>query len=436
MSAVAEGTTPLGRLAEAEAALPGGASAHARRRAALERLLALGLPGPRDDAWKYSNLRLLGRRDLAPAPPRPVAADALAVLPPREGPTVVFVDGRFHANLSTAVLTPGLSVTPLAGALASTLPPELEARLGASDAIDERIRLLNAALLVDGAHLSVAAGGAPDQEVHVVHLATGGGAYPRLAVTLAPGASARLIEYHLTPGDAESLAAAVADIELGQGARLEHYAITLAGPHAIELHDVSVRVAADATYRHRHLGLGGQLARLDLRVRLEGAGASTQLSGLLLAELSRQVDVRTLVEHVAPHTTSDQVYRGVGKDKGRGSYDGKVVVHKGAMKADSRQSSRNLILSPGASLDSRPQLEINADDVKCSHGATTGALDEQMLFYLLARGLDRDTARALLTFAFAEDVIAKIALPALRRFTEERVLGSLPAAPLIREFIA
>ena len=146
--------------------------------------------------------------------------------------------------------------------------------------------------------------------------------------------------------------------------------------------------------------------------------------------------MRTLIEHVAPHTTSDQVYRGVGKDRGRGSYDGKVVVHKGAMKSDSRQSSRNLILSAGASLDSRPQLEINADDVKCSHGATTGALDEQMLFYLLARGLDRETARALLTFAFAEDVIARITLPALRRFAEERVLGSLPAAPLIREFIA
>jgi Fe-S cluster assembly protein SufD len=268
-----------------------------------------------------------------------------------------------------------------------------------------------------------------------VHVATGGGAYPRLLVTLASGAAACLVEYHLSCGEADSVAVPVADLVLGAGARLEHYSVGLGGARAIQLEDVAVRVERGAEYRHNHLALGGQLARLDLRVRLEGQGASARLAGLLVAAGTRQLDVRTRIEHLAPHTLSDQLYRGVANDRGRGSYDGTVVVHPGAVKADSRQSSRNLLLGPHASIDTRPRLEIHADDVKCSHGATTGALDEQMLFYLLSRGLDRETARALLTFAFAEDVIARLGVPELRRFAEQRVLGSLPAAQLIREFV-
>jgi len=435
VSAAPDTATPLARLAGVLPGLPGGTDVRARRAEALERLLALGLPSTRDEAWKYTNLRLIARRELAPAPSRPVDAGTLGALPAREGATFVFVDGRFSPALSGGTMPVGVTFTPLAEVLAGSIPDALSARLSATDAIDDRIRLLNSALLADGGILDV---GRTDvrAELSVVHVATGGGAHSRLLVTLAPGANARLTEYHLAPNDAESLAVPVADLVLGAGANLEHYSIGLNGAKAVGLEDVTVRLGADATYRHRHLAFGAQLARLDLRVRLEGTGSSARLAGLLLAEHSQQIDVRTLVEHAAPHTTSDQVYRGVANGRGRGSYDGKVVVHAGARKADSKQSSRNLILSKDASIESRPQLEINTDDVKCSHGATTGALDEGMLFYLLARGLDRDTARALLTFAFAEDVIAGIALPTLRRFIEERVLGSLPAGALIRDFIA
>jgi Fe-S cluster assembly protein SufD len=268
-----------------------------------------------------------------------------------------------------------------------------------------------------------------------VHVTTGGGAYPRLVVSLAPGARAELIEYHLSVGDADSISVPVADVELGAGAELRHHSLGLGSARAIRLEDVAVRVGADARYLHRHVALGGQIGRLDLRVELAAPGALTDLAGLFIAREQRQLDVRTLVRHLAPRTRSEQLYRGVAGDRGRGSYDGKVVVHAGAAKADSRQSSRNLLLSAQARIDTRPQLEINTDDVKCSHGATTGTLDEQMLFYLLARGIERDTARALLTFAFAEDVLARLEVPALRRFTEERVLGNLPAANLIREFV-
>jgi Fe-S cluster assembly protein SufD len=434
MSAAPESLAPLARLGVAAAALGGGEHAAARRQRAAERLLALGLPTARDDAWKYTNLRLLARRPLEPAPRRPLPADALAALPARSGMSLVFVDGRLHGSLSDAPPR-GVQLTPLAALLDTTQPAERESRLGADDGIDSRVRLLNAALLEDGAWLEVGADAASGFTLNVVHVSTGGGAYPRLVVSLAPGARAELIEYHLSVGDADSLSVPVADVELGAGAELRHHSLALGHPRAIRLEDVVVRVGADARYLHRHVALGGQIGRLDLRVELAAPGAATELAGLFIAREQRQLDVRTLVRHRAPRTRSEQLYRGVAGERGRGSYDGKVVVHAGAAKADSRQSSRNLLLSAQARIDTRPQLEINADDVKCSHGATTGTLDEQMLFYLLARGLEPDTARALLTFAFADDVIALLGIPALRRFTEERVLGNLPAAELIREFV-
>jgi Fe-S cluster assembly protein SufD len=437
MSTPAPATSPLARLGGAQARLPGGASWSAWRAAALERLAALGLPTPRDDAWKYTNLRLLERRDLTPAAPRPLGADALARLPVPDGPRLVFVDGRYSAGLSDPTLPPGVGFTPFARRLAAEGPEALGARLAAEGgAVDERIRLLNACLAADGACLSIAAGVSVPEPIHVVHVASGGAGYPRSFVELGAHASATLIEYQLTLGDAESVAVAAMNISLGAGARLNHTSVQLSGTRSIVLDDTAVELASDAHYAHRHVALGGQLARLDLRVALAGRGASIDLSGLLLADGTRQLDVRTLVEHQATHTTSEQLYRGVASARGRGSYDGKVVVHAGAQKTDSRQSSRNLLIGREASIDARPQLEINADDVKCAHGATTGQLDEQMLFYLLSRGLDRETARALLTYAFMGDVITRLAPESLRRVVEARVLGALPAAALIREFIA
>ena len=202
------------------------------------------------------------------------------------------------------------------------------------------------------------------------------------------------------------------------------------------LDDVRVTVAADARYEHRLVALGGQVTRLDLAVALLGPGAEAHLAGLLFADGSREQHVRTLIDHRAPHGTSEQVYRGVAAGRGRGSYDGKVVVREGAAKTSSRQSSRNLLLSKEAAIDTRPQLEINADDVKCAHGATTGTLDENMLFYLLTRGLDRETARALLTYAFVEDVLRLLGDGAVRQSVEARALARLPAAATIREFVA
>jgi Fe-S cluster assembly protein SufD len=175
--------------------------------------------------------------------------------------------------------------------------------------------------------------------------------------------------------------------------------------------------------------------RSNLHLRLAGAGAECALHGLFMVDGQRQADLYTLIEHVAGHTRSEELVRGVATNRGRGAFNGRILVGPGAAKADSSQSSRNLILSERAEINSRPQLEILTDDVKCSHGSTTGSLDPTQLFYLLSRGIDPETARGLLTFAFCEDVVARVSHPALRTHIEELVVGRLPDRDIIREFL-
>lgn len=437
MNAVSASVSPLVRLRDGLSALPGGSAWLGWRAEQLERLIALGLPTARDEAWKYANLRLLERRVAAPGALRPVAEDAIArLLPDVPGARFVFVDGRFAPALTVGSLPEGVSLESFA-TIAFDGAPTTHATLlpAANDAVDERLRLLNGALLTDGALVRAAAGTAAGAPINVVFVRTGGAAYPRLVVDVGVNASITVVEHHLSLDDAESFAVPVVDVRLADGAAIDHYRVQLQGARAVSSDDVSVAVGRDARYVHHTHAFGGQYARTDLRVRLGAAGANAALHGLFFADGSRHVDLRVLVDHAAPHTTSTQVFRGVGAARGRGAYDGKVLIRHGCHKASSDQSSRNLLLSPTAEIDSRPQLEIYTDDVKAGHGATTGALDEDMLFYLLSRGVDRATAKGLLTFAFAEDVVAQVRIPELRRFLESRVLQGLPDAELIREFV-
>jgi len=439
MSASPQATSPLAGLATALPGLPGGAAWAEWRRSALERLLAAGFPTPRDEPWKYVNTRLLGRRDLAPAPPRPLPTDSLAAAPAPAAlfPRFVFVDGRFNAALSHPLGSGELPLSRFGERLEASTPGSLALPLaGDPQDVDERIRTLNACLAADGPVIVVPAGSRIATHLHVVHLATGGGAYPRTQIIVGAGSALNVVETHLSLGDAEAFVAAATDIRLGESANLTHTSLQIHGARSVLFDDVAVSVAANARYQHRLAALGGQLGRVDLRVALEAPGARAELAGLIFADGGREQHVRTLVEHRAGRTQSDQLYRGVAAERGRGSYDGRVVVHPGAAKTESRQSSRNLLLGRDAAFESRPQLEINADDVKCSHGATTGTLDEQMLFYLLTRGLERDTAKALLTYAFVRDVLRRVQPASVERAAEQRVLGRLPAAELLKEFVA
>lgn len=434
----------LAALGGAQAVLPGGARWASYRADALTRLLRSGLPTPRDDGFKYANLRLLERRDL-----RPVVNDEEISLAARPAATehegserlglpgaisVTLVNGRLGDALPPAV--PGLRITRLRDVLADAAPGDLAWLAEPGNGADDRLRLLAAACIDDGLLIRVEPGTEIAIPLHLTCLATRAGSYPRVRVELGADATLTLVEEHLSRADNDTVTVAVTDIALAPGAKLTHFRLQDSSPRAIVLEEVAAGLAHGASYAHHSHGFGARLGRLDLAVDLAGAHAATDLTGLFIADAGRALHLRTRVRHIAADTRSAQNYRGVAGARGRGSYDGKVIVERGAGRADSRQVSRNLLLATDAEIDTRPQLEIYTDDVKCSHGATTGTLDQQMLFYLLSRGIDARSARGLLTYAFASDVIRHVPIDALKSLLGRRVIGLLPDAELLKEFLA
>jgi len=440
MSAV-PADSPIERIAHAHAAirgrLRGGPAWDARREDALVRLVARGLPDRRDENWKYLDWPELARREFGPGERSRVSRGQLEplLLPVGEAHRIVLLDGRYEPALS--LLPTDGSVTVESLAAASERDPEGLARSlrTPGDAADERFALLAEAFADDGALVRVAEGAAVGQPVYLVHVASGAATHARVLVETARSSRIRLVEHFVSTGDAECFTNLDCELRLGEGSRIEHLRLHQQQGPVAHVETLLARQARDSAYTQALFAIGGRIVRSNVHVRLEGAAAETQVHGLFMVDGARQADVYTLVEHVAAHTRSEQVFRGVASGRGRGAYNGRVRVLEGAAKADSQQSSRNLLLSPLAEINARPQLEILTDDVKCSHGATTGSLDADQLFYLLSRGIDPDTARGLLTFAFCEDVVARVAEPALRRHIEELVVGHLPDRDIIREFV-
>ncbi len=439
MNAAAATPVPAARalaaLADSQPALPGG-SAWARFRAeALTNLTAAGLPTPRDDGFKYANLRILERRDLRPyATAADAAASAVAqrlVVP--DAHCIVIVDGIVQGPCDAA--PGGVTIERLATTLARLAPCDTRWLTQPGPSADDRLRLWAAACLNDGLVIRVAPGIQLTTPIHLIHIATRGGSYPRVALELGAGSQLTLVEEQRSIGDADTVTVSVADLHIARDARLTHVRLQDCAERSILLEEVRVDVDTGGAYAHHAHSFGGLINRLDLAVTLSGAHAQTDLHGLFMADAGRGLHLRTRVTHAAPDTRSAQTYRGVAGSRGRGSYDGKVVVLHGASRSNSRQSSRNLLLAKDAEIDTRPQLEIYTDDVQASHGATTGTLDENMLFYLLSRGLDPATARGLLTYAFAADVVREIPVPSLRAALGRRVVGLLPDASRLEEFL-
>lgn len=435
VAATAERHTPATVLpdwiAAAAAAASGPGWLAERRRAGLEYFAAAGFPTRRDEAWKYTDLKLVARRSFAAD-----VAPALEVpgIPGLEGPALVFVNGRLT---ETRALPEGATVLGLADALAADHRACRELLGQVADPARHRFAALATALFADGVLLELPEDTVLTQPLRLVFLA-GGGERPALAcprVLVHAGANSRgtVIEhYAAAPG--ESLSLAVTEIVLGPGAQLEHYRLQEESGAAFHLGVLAATLGRDATLVSHNLSVGGRIARLDLDVELAGPGARVEMNGLYVVRDRQHADSHTRVDHVVPRTTSDELYRGVLAGKSRAVFNGKAVVHPGAVGTDARQANANLLLSPDAEVDTKPELEIYADDVKCAHGATTGQLDTAALFYLRSRGIDEDTAKSLLTFAFADSVLARMGLASLRNHAEQLVLGRLPDAERIREF--
>lgn len=418
---------------------PGGAGWHARRARALERLLSLGLPTAQDEAWKYAPLRDLAARPADPTrtPSSPPTEAMIAPFSVPGARRLVFVDGRFAPTLSDEPAGIDDLQAAFLADLLRTAPDALLARLpAASDLPEDRFALLNDAFLGDGISIRVPGGvaAAPlhlqfsaSSDAHAVH--------PRVLIEVEAGAYLQVVEQHSSASTNRMVDNAVTHIDLHEGATLEHYLLVDAGAQGQALHGSYVTQRKDSRLIQHRVLLGGELTRASLQAQLGGRGAAIEINSLALAPGAEYVDAHSIIEHRAPATRSQERFRAAAGARGRCVFNGRIVVQAGAAGSDSLQSSRGLLLAPGAEIDSRPQLEIYTDDVKCTHGATTGRLDPDMLFYLLSRGIDPATARGLLVFAFLDDVVTRMSIDSLRRHLEQRIAASLPDAPIIREFL-
>lgn len=423
--------------------LPGGAVSRARRRRALDTLLTSGLPTSRDENWRYANLRPLERVRFAPAT---VAADAVSSLDPASLPAsvpgfvrYVFLDGAFspEASIATGAHVPGARVSMGAPGPVAAESGELPS--------ETAFALLNEAFATGGLRIEVG-----DSEratrIEVVFVASAsaqagataprhGASYPRLSIVAAPHARLELIERHVSVGDEPNFVDSMVDVRAHDGSRIEHYRLQQLGTRALWMDTLTASVARSAVYRLHGFALGAQSARSTLNVRLEGEGSELALHAVAAADRQQVLDTHAIVEHAAPHTRTDESFRGVAAGRSRVAFNGKIIVQPGAHGADSSQSLRGLLAGAEAEIDVRPQLEIYTDEVRCSHGATAGKLDEAMLFYLLSRGLDRSTAQRLLKWAFLEDVVSRVPVTELRRQIEASLAGQLQEAEALKELL-
>ncbi len=384
------------------------------RRAALAALAAEGLPLTRDENWKYANLRLLERVRFSPAAAA-AAPEARALPATVPGFTrYVFSDGRFRPELSAG--TTGV-FTRLSAPSPVRPPPRGDARFA----------LLNAVFATDGARVSV-----PDRTSARLELvfvscteAEAGASYPRLEIELGAGATLELIERHESAAQTGGFVDAAVRATLAEGARLRHYRLQELSATSVYFDTLEVSAAARAHYALHAVSTGARAARSTQSVTLAGAEASLSMAAVALGDGQQVQDSYAVVHHEAPQTRTEQLFRGIAAGRARVAFNGKIVVARAAAGTDSQQSLKGLLAGAQAEIDVRPQLEIYTDAVRCAHGATAGKLDDNMLFYLLARGLDPHTAQRLLKWAFLADAFARIEVAPLRHQIEEHLAGVL-----------
>ncbi len=410
--------------------------ADARRRAA-GRFTASGLPTPRIEEWKFTDLRVLARQSFVPiAAAEPSARAVTDILSARAiaGPRLVFVDGWFMPGASdVSGLPDGATIGPLSKIIGDGSDVNLSRRAFEMDEADDHSPLsdLNTALAGEGAALRIGRGVTCSQPIAIVFI--GGGAenaafHPRNLVIVEEGASAALIEHHIGAAPHAYLANQVSRIDVGAGARLIHAVVQDVPTQAYDLSASRVSVARDALYEGFFLAVGGHLSRQEVSVRLLGQGAECRLSGAYLLRGEQHADMTTFIHHEVPHTSCREVFKGVVDDRSRGVFQGRIVVHKGADKTDGHQSSKAILLSDEATVDAKPELEIYADDVKCSHGSTMGELDDAALFYMRSRGISEARARVLLIEAFIDEALDGISDERLRDAVRARSSGWLHGA--------
>jgi len=407
------------------------------RREAFERFLALGFPTPRLEEWRFTDVSPIAKQSFV-LPSRGTAPSLEALRPHLIGasvPRLVFVDGRFVAELS--LLPEGIVASSLAQALHDRAQ-DVKKHLAAHAAYGERaFTALNTALWSDGAYLVVPKGVRVESPIHLLFVTTAGGVmvHPRNLVVVGGMARLTLVESYVSLGAETHLTNSITEMVIEDGATVEHVKLQAESEKAFHIATVEVAQGHSSHLTTHSFALGGAIVRNDWNTGLRAEGGECTLNGLYVPRGRQLVDNHTSIDHVSPHCSSRELYKGILNGRARAVFHGKITVRPDAQKTDARQTNKNLVLSDDTSVNSKPQLEIFANDVKCAHGATVGQIDKQSSFYLRSRGIDEASAKRILTYAFAAEMIDKVSHPGLRLHLTGLVAERLPAGSVSLEAV-
>jgi Fe-S cluster assembly protein SufD len=403
------------------------------RNSAMDRFEQLGFPSVRDEEWKYTNLATLARESLVPVTAAQSGAQSKdahgLAYPETAGAHLVVVDGFLSEELSVKSGLGDVVAIDLFSAVSDARYNKIVRKYLARNAgyHNNGLTALNTAFLQSGVFLWIPKNRrleTPVQITFVAHAANGAN-FPRLLVVAEENSSATLIENYVSRHGGKYFTNAVAEVIVKDGAHLAHYRLQGESKNAFHVSTTATELGRSSRYDTTSINLGAQLSRHDISVVMDHDGAETSVDGLYMVGANQHSDTHSVIDHKQPHCTSRQLYKGILDGNGRAVFNGKVFVRKGAQKTDAMQTNKNLLLSDKAHVDTKPQLEIYADDVKCAHGAAVGQIDAEELFYLETRGIGPELGRSLLTYGFAEEVVQKIKIESIRAQLDDTVLRQL-----------
>jgi Fe-S cluster assembly protein SufD len=405
---------------------------HRLRQAAMERFNALGIPTTDDEEWRFTNLAPFSRISFKPARPAANGLDReqLERLAPRTGECcrLVFVNGRYAPEFSTQRrLPPGVIAGSLADAL-KTHADKVEPYLAQYASYeDQAFTALSTAFLADGAFVFIPKGALVEEPLHLLFIALSPGeptvSHPRNLIVAGTGSQVRLVESYVGLNGEVYFTNAVTEVFAGENSVIDHYKVQREGRDAYHIATLQVQQNRSSTFSSHLVSFGGTLVRNDVNAVLDAEGCTCTLNGLSRATDRQHVDNHTVIDHARPHCASHELYKNILDGHAHAVFNGKIFVRQDAQKTDAKQTNQTLLLSDDATINTKPQLEIFADDVKCTHGATVGQLAAEALFYLRSRGLGLEEARGLLMYAFANDIIGRIQVEPLRAQLEELFLS-------------
>jgi Fe-S cluster assembly protein SufD len=405
------------------------------RQQGIDRFAAAGFPTTRDEEWKFTSVAPIADRLFVPAHD---GQSGLAVDQVESwagafaGYRLVVVNGAYAPQFSGGQLPAGVHVASLRSVLA-TNPAAVEPYLGRFAAPDrEAFTALNTGLFQDGAFVWISPGTIVERPISLLFVSASpqiaSVSHPRVLIVAGDRSQCRIVESYVGAPEQEYFTNSVTEVYAGSGAVVDHYKLQRESPRACHIGSMFIQSTRDSAVSSHSLAFGGVLVRNDVVAVLDGEGGDCTLNGLYLADGRRLIDNHTTIDHARPHCSSHELYKGILSGRARAVFNGKIIVRPDAQKTDAKQTNKALLLSDDAQINTKPQLEIFANDVKCTHGAAVGQLDEDAIFYLRARGLDLQQARDMLIHAFAGDVLNRIRIEPLRTSLEAQLLSALPLA--------